>query len=198
MELCPKTLEELKVARLHFHVGIEAEKEVRISSAQVLGVMGVAPFLSGGSGSNMARMLGSPRGGRRENSSAALHFYCQVQKIGQLFNAGSLTKYHDFAVKPQWVQKLFTACKVDAVEASRAFLSCFSGAKMNLANLDLVRQRDQEESDEAARLRILKDVATQQRQFKPQPEIDPWLQQYRGLAQERYKVLVLVGKSRTG
>ena len=69
---------------------------------------------------------------------------------------------------------------------------------MNLANLDMVRQRDQEDNDEQVRRRILEDVAVQQRAFKPQPAIDPWLAQYKGLAKERYQFLVLVGPSRTG
>ena len=146
----------------------------------------------------MARLFGSQRGGRRENSPAALHYYCQAKKIGQLLSAGSLCAHLDFAVKSQWVQKLFTSYKLAAAEASRAFLSCFSGAKMNLANLDLVRQRDQEERDEAERRRILQDVAVQQRAFKPQPAIEPWLQQYKVLPKERYMFLVLVGPSRTG
>ena len=95
LELCPKTLEQKRTARLHFHVALEAEKEVAISSAQWLAVMGVSPFRSGGSGSSLALLFGSQRGGRWENSSAALHYDCQAKKNGQLFSAGSLSAHLD-------------------------------------------------------------------------------------------------------
>ena len=38
----------------------------------------------------------------------------------------------------------------------------------------------------------------QQRAFQPQPAIEPWLAQYKGLAKERCQFLGLVGPSRTG
>ena len=159
---------------------------------------GVPPHISNGSGSAFSRTICSSRGGRRENGSAALHFYCLARKVGQLFSTGTLAPHKDFFPRAQWVTNLFRASKLSAEEASAEFLRCFSGCRSNLQNLEAVVKHQAYERDEAVRVRIMEEVAMQQRPFKPQPLIMRFVTQFDGISRDRYKFLVLCGRSGTG
>ena len=43
LELCPRTLEECRAARLHIHAGLEARQRVQLSSVGVLRILGCTP-----------------------------------------------------------------------------------------------------------------------------------------------------------
>ncbi len=92
LELCTRTWEREKLARVHAHVFLaSASKKIRTRSMEKLAFRDSWPVRSGDA---------IMRARVRARVNDAGDFYCQIAKRGSLWNKGSRKMFVDFAVNP--------------------------------------------------------------------------------------------------
>ena len=189
VEACMALLHEKKGLQLHLHVVLEWVRRRNISKSNLsLPVAKVLPqHLTGDSAA----------AGHRVMTSAPLHYYCQVPKVGQVHTMTNKPAFTAFLVNPRWLNMWIQAGKLDPVPARAEFVKCAVNLTSNLQNLDrLSRERENMllgAKEETVRLALLGSLGA----FKEVPEATEFLEHLK-VIRGRYKFLVFYGPSRTG
>ena len=135
---------------------------------------------------------------KKRSGAAALLFYCQVPKIGQIASGGSHTPFHDYHINPEWITDLLQSEKVTLAVAKDLYIKGGKNLRHHLGNLATL-QYELNRERVARRVRLVEAAcAAQLGKFKTLPDVtDTWLPQFQSI-RARYAFLVLDGPSRTG
>ena len=188
LEVCPRTWANSGCIRCHLHTAMLRTPEFFVP-ASALAWGDVNPYIS----------RSCP--GKREKKAAgaaALLFYCQASKLGQIASGGTVEPFHDYHVNPEWITDLVQAKKITEHAARCMYVEAGKNVVHHLTNLDrlhaerkrmhLQERKHLVEATCAAKLVAFKPIEKVTAEFVPQfDSIRP-----------RYKFLVLEGRSRTG
>ena len=100
-------------------------------------------------------------------------------------------------MSPAWVTSLLAAGKLELNTAADLYVKCVANVDHNLKAVETLKQYRRVKDISAQRLRMEHLIRETQRPFRKIKEVEEWDAQYLEL-QDRYKFLVLDGKSRTG
>ena len=135
--------------------------------------------------------------GRGSGQKYAGCFYVCVNKIGSLLSTSTKEMFVDYPVSPAWITSLLAAEKLTYQTAADLFVRCVVNVDHNLKALETLARYNRVKMIAEKRLHLERLLRSTQRPFKTIAMVEKWDQQYTELM-DRYKFLVLDGKSRTG
>lgn len=188
LEVCPKTFAEEHVVRLHFHLFLRANNKMRIACTHELVFKDSRPTPA-------ALVGGLPVTGRRSVWCGA--YYCQVEKFGHVFAAGSKVPFRDYLINPAWVLNLLQAEKISVEQARQAVLATCSNVSRHLHDLEIIAKELEQNRIRKLRSTAGKELCKTMYAFKRYQLVTAWEAQY-GHALFRYRCLVLDGPSKLG
>ena len=189
VELCTRTLQTQGIVRIHLHAWVQMteRKGVTLLHLKDFEYRGSLPH-------NSSFLTQRTRG---TGVAFAGCFYVTVPKIGSLFATSTKTPFDDYNVSPAWITTLLAANKLDLDTAADMYVRCIQNVEHNIKALDTVRQHRRAQHIRTERLKIEHLIRAKQRPFRRIPLVEEWDQQYNEVL-DRYKFLVLDGRSRTG
>ena len=127
------------------------------------------------------------------------HFYCSVHKEGAVYTDTNYPPWQGlWAPEPGWVVSLYKQHKLGHDAYLRLSAKLRDGHDRRKASVDAVKKSEAALAFEAERAWAREQVQLKALPFKPlPPEIEQWKMSYEEV-EERYKMLVLHGPSRTG
>ena len=173
---------------LHLHVALVRPHQPFHHSISVLKWEGMTP--------NVSKQTCVCRD--KKGSGAAMLFYCQIRKVGQVASGGNSEPFHDYHVNPEWITNLVQAGKVNADVARDLYVRGAKNVVHHLTNLERLvsEKRSAALSVRAEHVQAVR--AAQIAKFKTVPVVTQhWLPQYQHI-KPRYAFLVLQGPSGTG
>jgi len=188
-ELCTRTLTTHAVVRIHLHAW------VMLTQRKALSMLHLKDFTFRESLPHNSSFLIQHNRGTGQKFAGC--FYVTVPKIGSLFSASTKEMFEDFCVSPAWVTSLLAAGKLELNTAADLYVKCVANVDHNLKAVETLKQYRRVKDISAQRLRMEHLIRETQRPFRKIKEVEEWDAQYLEL-QDRYKFLVLDGKSRTG
>jgi hypothetical protein len=125
-------------------------------------------------------------------------YYMLAPKIGQLYSLGDQKPHVHFEVPAMYVHKLWILNKVTDDVAKSEYLKCKINCKQNIDNLEYVCKLSKEHELTVRMAKVTAELKTSQLKSIYVREVEEiWDPQF-WTTQERYKFLVLAGKSCTG
>ena len=127
------------------------------------------------------------------------HFYVLVHKIGTLFSAGNYQPWQGIWVpEAQWVVSLWRQEKLDHAQYFKLSTRLKDGHDRRKANFDCVLASENALAQESEKAQARELVRSMQKPFKNFPEkVLEWMRSHEAVS-DRYDLLVLYGRSRTG
>ena len=127
------------------------------------------------------------------------HFYCSVHKAGALFTCTNYAPWGGTWVPDAaWVVSLYRQHKLDHDQYLHLSALLRDGHERRKASVEAVRASEQASAFTQERAWARAQVQAKALPFKVlRPEVERWKMQYEEI-EERYKMLVLYGPSRTG
>jgi len=188
LEVCPETFEKQRICRLHLHAYLRHSVRLRLPPSGQMEIDAALP--------QMSTVVGGMAMSRKSNSWSG-YFYCVVEKVGQLWSAGTRRPFNDFLVNGTWIMNLLQASKIEPAYARELVLKCASGARRFLDEIGLAERELERKQVQTAKRIALSVLEPAAKPFKTFAAIEEWKAQYRAV-RWRYKFLVLVGPSRMG
>jgi hypothetical protein len=194
LEICPKTLSDKRLLRLHVHLVVDWDGfRKSMYDINSLCLLGKPPAQTQGTAPQEERS--------RNNSSAPMHYYLQMAKPGQIAVSTNHVMFHDFSVNPRWVTKWLQLGKIKWDTAEKHYVYCTANCSGNLKNLTCFTNKMKEFSMVERKQHIQSVLLSEQKPFQTDPEMDSkvaaFLAQFQA-PRSRCSFLVLTGKSRTG
>ena len=188
VEVCSRSWERERVVRLHVHLCVTFRGRQRIQPHATLRLFDTEPWTT--------PHWGLAAGTRRRSGEAGI-YYCLAPKCSGVCREGSHELFTDVMVHPGWVFSLAQSGKLE-FECARAQLARLPASiAKNLENLEKW-QRERRQAAVADFLAQRNAVLAQAaRPFKRFAQVDLFLGQFQE-ARDRYRFLVLDGKSRLG
>ena len=189
LEVCTRTWMQEHKLKLHMHIWIlQARTKQRLPLSELKFDNGCHPFVSGCYG----------RDSRGVAAYSGCYYVCCV-KIGQVFKYTSAEPHVDFAVKPDWVIRMYAADKITVESARDELVRQVSRAADYLEQLKFHEQYREQRDEELARQRVLAAVMASAKPPRHPPGIHSWSDQWHGQVMlDRYKFLVLESPTRMG
>lgn len=189
LEVCTRTWASNKQLKLHLHAWLlqhKAKQRLPLNEFQLEGSS--APFVSGIHG----------RDSRGISAFAGCYYVC-CAKIGQVFKYTTKEPHIDFAVKPEWVIRMYAADKMTVDHAKDDLVRQVTRASDYLEQLTFHEQWREARAEEAERMRVLSAVMASAKPPRFPTGVLDWQNQWAGaVTLDRYKFLVLDSKSRMG
>lgn len=187
LEVCLETLEAQRRLRVHAHCFLEASRPFRVRSADAVAFWASLPVKS----------LDRHRSHTAARAGAG-HYYLQCPKLGQVWCAGSLQAYRDFAVNPEWITNFVQSGKLTLGDARREYVKCGKNLAHHLRNLALLEEERERLQLEGRVQRTLERLQAAVRPRRHYPLVDEvWLAEQRVEA-HRQRFLVIQGDSGLG
>ena len=188
-ELCTQTWQDSRQVRVHGHAFLfRPDAKMQIRRPDAFKFLGSLPYKSHEQRSQSGRSAGGYAG----------CYYILCPKVGSIFTGGSVERFKDFPVSPQWIVGLVQAKKLTFQAAHREMASC--GRSFLRVTQDL-------KAWEAAQTKlVMDDKANAEQQFHHQnnlqfedfPEVKQWWSEATKPHQRRKKFLVIQGPSGVG
>lgn len=197
------TLEASQTGRLHLHLYLQFSKQLK-RVAKTFAFEGVVPNASSNN-----YLDESTKGKNFQQSLDRGFFYVFAEKEGTQYDAqGSActegnyqpvwtTAQQRYQVFGKWPQTLWQQRKLSHEKYEEYLLLARDGVQSRLRNLELVREREEQNDERAERERVTKAVKAELfTAFPPVPEAEAWLKTFRDM-RSRYAFCVVVGASRS-
>lgn len=189
MELCTRTLVLQKVVRVHLHGWFLVPMGSSHSTLML------KDFLFKDSVPHISSFkIATTRGSGQRWAGC---FYVTASKVGSLCSTSTKEMFIDYGVSPSWVTSLLSARKLSWDVAIDLYYRCVSNAEQNVRVALACREHERAQKTLKQRMEIEHQIRQKQRPFKTIPEVQEWLEQFKEV-NDRYKFLVLDGKSQTG
>lgn len=189
-EMCTRSLALQNVVRVHLHAWVMLPQMRRTTCALLLNDF---MFMDSVPHNSNFRMQHTRGGGAKFAGS----FYVSVSKIGSLFSTSTKEMFADYPVSPAWITSLLAARKLDWDTAEHLYVQSVQNVEHNLKGVQIMKQYHKLQEIKEKRLRLERVIRGSQRPFKRIEDVEVWDRQYDEV-KDRYKFLVLDGKSRTG
>ena len=124
-------------------------------------------------------------------------YYCQAEKIGQLFSDGTRTPHRDYLVEARWIFHLLQGQKMTCAAARKAVVATCQNVGKGLAELVILEQEATRERVEAQAAAAEASLRASRRSWRMLPQVERWKAQYKKNL-FRYLFSVLDGPSRLG
>jgi hypothetical protein len=139
------------------------------------------------------------RSGRSAQTAKNQGTYCMLApKIGQLYSFGDQKPHVHFTVPPAYVHNLWILDKVSDDVAKSEYLKCKVNSKQNVENLEYVCKQSKEHELTVRMAKVSAVLKTSQLRSVYVPTVELFWEPQFWSTLERYKFLVLAGKSCTG
>ena len=190
-EICPDTLEQTGMLRLHHHVvfdwGTKNKWHCRNASA-ALTFNDVAP-------GHLRK--GDEGQGHRRQTSDPMHYYLQFPKYGLVQTDSNYWAHKDFCASPKWITSYLTRRKLDWLDAEKEYVYACGNLRNNLSNLRLYSEQMRKIMMEEKKKAYLECLKKSQVGFVPVPAAIAFQKQFLRPT-DRAMPLVLDGETRCG
>jgi hypothetical protein len=189
LEICPNEWTEKNKMKLHVHAWLlQAFGQQKLTMADLRIPGGKCPFIS---------LYGHEM--RKGLAVYAGCFYYICEKHGQLFSYSSKQPHVDFAVKPDWVHRLFGCHKMTYDFAQFHLMRHVTNCRAHVQDLKTAASYFEEQCELEERRLLLAKIRGQSKPYRVLEEVHAWAKQYdRDNIVDRYKFLVLEGPSDIG
>ena len=168
LEVCPDTWERRRVVQLHVHFGAVARgKRLKLCSVDHLTLLGHVPQVSQDS-----CVMGVGYGQRNKSTPYMALYYIQCGKNTAVRSGGNAKPYKDYAVNPEWIQKLYAQDKISAATAHQNWTLCGKNVKHYHDNLTYRERELQELKAKSKRDQVAAELRLKVCARKRYPEID--------------------------
>ena len=192
IELCITTLEDDDLLRAHCHICMEAKygKLIRIKHASRVVFRNSWPVKQSGENDCIQT--------RNASAGASCAYYLRMPKVGMIMSWGTKKPNAGFRVNPDWIMAYVQAGKISPEDARMEISKTWKNCKMLIENIDwnlqFLRKVQLQATVKSRQQRI--SASRGSRKFRK--EIDEvWLPEM-AIEDDRHRVLVLGGRSRTG
>ena len=125
-EICPISLREHRVVRVHAHAALRRGSRLKVKSASTYTWLDSVP--------HVANVVGSGR--CRQSGDNQAMYYLQCPKKGKVFSKGNIEPFHTYLVSGEWVMNLVQAGKMDPQVARQELVKTAKNLPRLLSNLD--------------------------------------------------------------
>ena len=197
LEICTDTWKNKDHLRLHCHIVVDF-KESMDRGSQFLYLNGIPPSSVQMDWNGMHNEHGfKGKRQRKQKDSGSCHYYGQIAKRGKLWSTTDKEAFKTFHVNPLWVRGLVESDKMSIDDAKHDMAKTCVDVRRNIENLeDVVQYRSQAATAQYI-MAIQTRLADLRKPMQEPHEIEEWRAQYDKL-EERYRMLVLHGRSKTG
>ena len=189
-EMCTRTFAFQRIVRVHLHAWVMLPPKRATGVSLTLNDFKFMESLPHNSNHKLQNKRGS-------GQAFAGSFYVNAPKIGGLFSVGTKEMFTDYPVSPAWITTLLAAGKLDWEPALDLYVRCAQNVEYNLKSVQAMRQYYKQQEMYNLRLRVEKSIRQKQSPFKRLEAVEEWDREYDEV-KDRYKFLVLDGRSRTG
>ena len=205
LEICLKTWAEQHVVRLHAHLVLDFKYVQDRTDLLFLKLEGVMPTdIQNDESSPFLNNAGKRRSGKRGQKSDCCHYYSQIPKRGSLWTSTDRPAHTQFHVKPSWILQLVENDKITVALAKDEYVLTCNDVQRNVANMDVILAARESRTIRSHQLAIRRELNAKVLPMRVPRGKDSfgrdvpwWKSQYR-VNEERYLILVLCGRSRTG
>ena len=189
MEVCTRTWKNEHSLKLHMHAWVLQHRcKQRLSQMEFALPHAFVPFVSG--------QLG--RDGRGIAAYSGCYYVC-CAKIGQVFSHTTKEPHTDFAVKPEWIMRMYAADKITIDTARDDLIRQVTRAKDYIQQLEYNEQYRRNRDEELERAKVLAAVMEGAKPPRFPAGVRKWEKQWQDrVVRDRYLFLVLESPTRMG
>ena len=188
LEVCSKTWQTQGQLKLHFHAWVmQRHTKSRLTLKE---------FNVDRSGQPFAQALGG-RSNRGMSAWSGCYYVCAL-KIGQVFKFTNKEPHVDFAVKPDWVIRLYASDKMLIDHARDDLIRQVSRASDYLEQLTFHEKYKEARLEQEQQKKMLAAIMAAAKPPRVPEGIEAWQKQWEEGVKDRYKFLVLESESRMG